>query len=113
MKNILYFIFISIVSVSVNAGTNTAQGYEVQYVRVDASGKGFVNFKKALYTTSTCANAGYENALAFDTNTAGGKSILSVVLTAQASNRTITASGTSSCNIYSGTIQDWGWGFMN
>lgn len=90
-----------------------ANGYEVDYVRVDHTGLAYVNFMSALINSpASCTETpGFTKALAFDTNTAGGKSILSVVLMAKASGKTIYAVGTGSCESY-GIIENWSYGWI-
>ncbi len=86
-----------------------AENLEVDFVRVDSSGYGYVNFVSALTSTpATCIN-GYPNALAFDTNTAGGKAIYTIALVAKTTNKRIRAVGTNNCTIY-GSIESWSWG---
>ena len=107
-------LFMTLMSASflLNAA-GMANSYEVEYVRVDTTGLAYVNFKSALINTpaSCTEKPGFTHALAFDTNTAGGKSILSVVLTAQASGKLIYALGTGLCDNY-GVIEDWSYGWI-
>ncbi len=90
-----------------------ANGYVVDYVRVDHTGLAYVNFTSALINTpASCTESpGFTKALAFDTNTAGGKSILSVVLTAKVTGKTIYAVGTGLCENY-GIMENWSYGWM-
>ena len=86
--------------------------FEVDLVRVDKTGLGYVKFKNDLLgTPADCIQPGYEAALAFDTNQAAGKSIMSLVLAAQASGRKVLARGTGSCAIY-GVMEEWKWGYV-
>lgn len=89
----------------------TANYFEVDFVRVDKSGKGYVNFKSPIIGEPASCTTTYLNALAFDTKTDGGKSILSVALTAQATGKKILAKGTGDCGVY-GVMEDWNWGFV-
>jgi len=85
-----------------------ATNHTVEHVRVDKSGLAYVQF-----TTDLVANNGslpacgtsYPRTLAFDTNTEGGKAILSVVLSAKMSNSKIFARGTNECEGY-GVIEN-------
>jgi len=90
---------------AIGAATNVT----VTDVRVDADGKGMVYFSSPLGSGQpSCVQSGYGNALAFDTNTAGGRSILAFVLAAQASGTVLTGVfcyGT--CNVYGATVEDW------
>ncbi|MDP1822485.1 MAG: hypothetical protein Q8L48_04565 [Archangium sp.] len=83
------------------AGSVTAT---VSSVRVDAAtGRGFIFFSTNISTPATCAaSANYSmmNVFAFDTTTAGGKSILSLAASAKLAGRTITAFGTGTCLLY-------------
>jgi hypothetical protein len=87
----------------------SATNVTVTDVRIDADGKGMVYFSSPLGSGSpTCVQSGYANALAFDTNTAGGRSILAFVLAAQLSNTELTGVfGYGTCNVYGGTVEDW------
>lgn len=91
-----------------------AKHFKVDYVRVDKSGKGYIQFKSALIGTSSGGPASctttYVKALAFDTNTAGGQAILSAALSAQARDTTMYAIGTGKCDIY-GVMEDYSWGY--
>lgn len=72
-------------------------------IRVDKTGIGMIVFDQPLQGTNpACINPTYKNALAFDTNSAGGKSILSVALTAKAQNANVFAYGLNSCAIFGG-----------
>ncbi|HTF97838.1 MAG TPA: hypothetical protein VL995_17005 [Cellvibrio sp.] len=86
-------------------------GAKVIKVRVDKSGKGMIEFDKPLYSSPPACASGYPTWLAFDSNTAGGKSILSIALTAQASGALVMARGSGTCDIYSVT-ESWDWGFI-
>jgi hypothetical protein len=93
--------------------TGLANKYSIDYVRVDNNGKGFVRFTSALQDTpATCTNPTYANMLSFDSNTAGGQAILSLVLSAKASGAFISARGTGTCTIYNNTMENWAWGFV-
>lgn len=91
-------------------GTVTAT---VASVRIDADGRGMVFFSQAMTGTppSCVLAAAYNHALAFDTNTAGGKSILAMVLAAKATGDTISAIGANGCNLYgNSSAEDWSYG---
>lgn len=107
------FIMIFILSFSHNSlCEGIANLYEVDFVRVDSTGKGYVKFKTALTSSpAACIQSGYESTLAFDTNQSGGKSILSVALAAQASGKKILAKGSGNCTVY-GVMEDWNWGYI-
>jgi hypothetical protein len=93
-------LFAILVFTSASYAVGIADFYDVAQVRVDKSGKGYVTFKQPLTDSRpTCLQTGYSTALAFDTNTAGGKSIMSVALAAQASGKKIYAVGSGNCEI--------------
>lgn len=83
----------------------------VKYVRVDKSGAGYVFFVTPLVNTPASCGSSYPNVLAFDTTTDGGKSILSVVLTAKATSKRVVAYGSGFCDIYS-VIETWNYGLV-
>jgi hypothetical protein len=87
-----------------------ADNYVVIDVRADSNGKGVVYFEENLIGTPAACGAGYPNALAFDTNTVGGKTIFVLALSAKLSGTPIYAKGSGACAIYSNTIEDWRWG---
>lgn len=89
---------------------------KISLVRVDKSGRGYVVFAKApTGTVAECRDTQYDNHLAFDTNTPGGRSVLAMVLLAHAQGAAITAYGTGTCTLYSGApyrIEDWYYGYL-
>lgn len=94
-----------------------ASGYvtaKVASVRVDQTGKGMVMFDQAVGgQPASCRHSAYENALAFDSNTPGGKAILAMALSAKAIGNTLLAYGTGTCTIYSGSwVEDWNYGIV-
>jgi hypothetical protein len=90
------FSFLSIISAQVCAGTSIDA--KVIQIRVDHDGIGMVFFDKPITGGSpTCINSYYNNALSFNSNTAGGKGILSVALAAKAMSVSVVAYGTGFC----------------
>ena len=95
--------------------TGYAPWFNIHFIRIDKTGRGFVQFTQALTelpgtnTTNDCGNL-YPKALAFDTNTAGGKAIYSMVLSAESQNKRIWAKGTGNCSIYT-VVQDFYYGY--
>ncbi len=91
-----------------------ATSFDVNHVRIDKSGTGYVEFVSPLVaqggTLPTCGSL-YPKALAFDTNTAGGKAIFALALAAKASGDKIFARGTNDCTIYPDTMEDWAYGW--
>jgi len=88
-----------------------ANEFQVDFVRVDSNGKGYVQFMSPLLpvdgTLPSCA-VNYPNAMAFDTNTPGGKSILAVVLSAKMSGKNVLVRGVGTCVIYG----QWAYGYV-
>lgn len=109
MKKILVFMILSIIC-STSYAVGTAIGYTVQNVRVDKSGFGYIKFVQALQGSPATCISNHDFNLSFDTNTAGGKGVLSLALTAQATGKRIEAWGTGTCNEY-GVVESWqrGW----
>lgn len=79
-------------------------------VRIDQSGKGFVYFDQNVVGSPSCIMPTYENALAFDANTAGGKGIMARALAAKATEDLITVYGSGTCTIYGSWAEDWMYG---
>lgn len=77
-------------------------------VRVDRDGRGMVFFGANVSgVAGNCASASYPNALAFDSTTPGGKSILAAALAAKATGDVLDAYGTGGCAIYgNGVVED-------
>lgn len=104
-----------IVLLSISSNTIAAGAVEnanVVQVRIDRSGIGYVTFDTPVIgEPATCRQSGFANVLAFNTNEAGGKAILSIVLAAQASGKKIRATGTGTCISY-GMIEEWSWGLI-
>jgi hypothetical protein len=89
------------------AGSSLAAGAVtdlVTAIRVDSTGKGLVQFATAVVGAATCCTGTICNtnttSLAFDTNTAGGKAILTLVTSAKLSNKKVQAAGSGTCNVY-------------
>lgn len=112
MKVFFVFIFF-LLSINANAAGN-ASSFEIDHVRVDRSGKGYVMFKQTLRgTPADCVQPGYVNALAFDTNTEGGKAIYSSMLAAFLAQKKVTARGTGTCLIYPNVVEGYEWGYVH
>jgi hypothetical protein len=82
----------------------------VVHVRIDQSGKGFVYFDENVVGYPSCVISTYENAMAFDANTAGGKAIMARALAAKAMSDLMTVYGSSSCTVFGGWAEDWMYG---
>lgn len=97
-----------LVNAAFGAGVATAR---VVNVRIDQSGKGIVYFDQNLVGSPGCVVATYENGLAFDTSTAGGKAIMARALAAMATGDLVKVTGTGTCAIYGNSwVEDWGIG---
>ena len=110
IRRVLSFIFMLAVSSQV-----LAEGYvvgKVVGVRVDKSGIGLVVFDQPVGgTPASCRHPDYANALAFDTNTSGGRAIMTAAFAAKATGDTISAKGTGACNVFGGNwVEDWSFG---
>lgn len=80
-------------------------------IRVDLSGKAMVMFNKTVESSPDCVNPAYGNALAFDASTAGGKAILSLVISAKAIRSDITVYGAGTCGLFGGSnVETWNYG---
>lgn len=111
MKSVFCIFILAFSSVVANA-QGVANLYEVDHVRVDKSGYGYVKFTTNLGgSPAPCIQPGYEKTLSFDTNESGGKAILSTVLAAKASGKKIYAVGTGLCTVY-GVMEQWNWGYI-
>lgn len=86
---------------------------EVEFVRIDASGKGFVKFKSPLSgEVATCTQTDYTNTLAFNANTEAGKAFYSAMLVAFSSQKKVTARGSGACGLYP-VMEDYLWGYIH
>lgn len=82
----------------------------VTQVRVDANGTGIIFFDQPLVGVATCANAYYNNALAYNATT--GKGALALALSAKATGSPIEVYGTGSCGVYPNTVEDFSYGVV-
>ena len=103
MKNISLALLLVTSLLSGQASAGNIQDARVTWIRVDSSGIGMVFFDKTIASSPTCINAtAYKNALAFDSNTSGGKSILSSSIAAKAMGAVVVAYGKNTCAIFNG-----------
>ncbi|MCH2041491.1 MAG: hypothetical protein MK185_12735 [Saccharospirillaceae bacterium] len=109
-----YILMLSLITPSMTLARGLADSYDVDNVRVDKSGLGFVTFKSDLVANKEelpdCGK-GYPRSLAFDTNTEGGKAILSMALSAKMSGSSLYAVGTNECSGYQ-VIENMSYGFL-
>jgi hypothetical protein len=86
------------------AGSVTAR---VTHVRVDRDGLGMILFdQNVVGTPASCRVSAYVTALAFNSNTAGGKALLAAALTAKAMGEPVIAYGTGTCTVYGNWVED-------
>lgn len=84
---------------------------KVTKVRVDKEGRAMVFFDQSVGgQPASCRDSYYANALAFDTTTAGGRSVLAMAIAAKATGDTISAIGTGTCAVYGNSVEDWSYG---
>ncbi len=111
MKIIILLALASLSSTVFSAGS--VNDFTVTTVRVDRSGLGIITFEGSLGgTPASCISSSYHNHLSFDTNTTGGKAILSIALSAQATGKKVSARGTGNCEDY-GSVESWSFGNIN
>lgn len=100
---ILTVLSLSYASLAVASNSNSGALYP-HFVSTRSDGIAYVYFQGTRSgTIPSCAtdNAGGYFRLAFDSNTAGGKSMLAILLAAHASGETIWFSGTADCGLIS------------
>ncbi|UDF35484.1 UNVERIFIED_ORG: hypothetical protein LHJ69_23550 [Shinella sp. XGS7] len=105
-------VFVVYMLASTNAFAGSVSLSQVTNVRVDRDGRAMVMFERNISNSPGCINASaYPNALAIDTNTAGGKAALAMVLAARGAGKRVGAFGTGGCAIYGGAhVEDWDYG---
>ena len=80
-------------------------------VRIDQSGLAMVKFDQPVTGSyATCRISAYTNWLSFNTNTAAGRSIMAMVLTAKTTGSTVAAYGLGTCSNFGGYVEDWDYG---
>ena len=110
MKSIA-LLFLSFFACTSVFAAGTADGFRVQEIRIDDNGKGFVMFDQALTGERAACAGAFPKHLAFDTATSGGKSILSLALTAYSTQSKILARGTGDCG-HMGVVESWKSGLL-
>ena len=84
---------------------------KVVAIRVDRTGNGMVYFDQNVGGSPPgCVISAYQSALAFNTNTAGGKAIYALALSAKAMGSTIGVVGLGTCGIFGHSVEDWDYG---
>ena len=75
----------------------------IEMIRIDKDGFATVYFANTLWAEyGSCRGAGLESALAFDSKTLAGKSLLDVMLNAKAKNYNLSGEGTGLCMMING-----------
>lgn len=105
MKVALTFAVLTLCAWSAVASAGSVVAAKITAVRVDSGGFGMMYFDKALTTPAACVPAGASSRMSFDTNTPGGQGILSIVLSAKVSDRTVNVTGTNSCLHYTTAME--------
>lgn len=113
MRKIKYSFLALMSFTSIIEAKGLANLYEIDYVRADRTGKGYVKFKSDLVgTPASCTRSDFKKTLSFDTSTAGGKAIMSIALSAKAAGLRIRTYGTGNCSEY-GIMESWDWGYVH
>jgi len=100
-------VLAAMVAVSTPAHAVTFTG-TVKAVRVDADGRAMVQFTAPIAGLAACCTVGScaSDSLAFDTKTAGGKALLTLVTSAKLSLKTLQVTTASACTIFPGLAED-------
>ncbi|HEY8101775.1 MAG TPA: hypothetical protein VIF82_13585 [Burkholderiaceae bacterium] len=108
------FAVLSVCFASVAFAGGTVGPAHVVAIRINPDGTGMVQFDQIVSGSPNCAGtyAPYNSMLSFG-NTSQGKEVLALALTAKAMGSTIQAIGLGSCINTSGSVEDWGTGWMN
>jgi hypothetical protein len=84
---------------------------KVAHVRVDRNGWGIIEFALPISgTPAACRSAPYLSHFSFDSNTAGGKALYAMALSASASGKFLLAYGTGACSEYAGIVESMSYG---
>ena len=109
MKKLLLILFLSIGAVNSYAA-GFIENAKVLDVRVDENGYGIITFDKVRTREPAACGNTYNSSLSFDTNTEGGKAILSIALSALVSGNEISAWGAGVCRQYTSLVETWTYG---
>jgi hypothetical protein len=112
MKTLIIGTVLALTASANALASATFASVHVSMIRVDINGWGMVFFDApATGARPSCVDPTYAQALAFDSNTAGGKAILATATSAKAQGSTMDVFGTGVCGTYNGTlIEDWFYG---
>lgn len=116
VKKFLILLAIGLLGIAPSAQAAGAVSGKIQQIRIDADGRAMVFFDQPIGSSSpACVNGpAYGKALAFNSATAAGKSVLSVLLLAKSTGRTVHAYGLGTCTVYgNGTAEDWNYGTVD
>lgn len=108
MKKVFIFILGIFLYTSALAGSSAFSNVNVLGIRIDTSGYGIVTFSAPPVTPGpSCIVAFYANSIAFNSNTAGGKSFLTAMLAAKMAGTTVSVWGLGTCTIYGSSVEDF------
>ncbi|WP_141333172.1 hypothetical protein [Myxococcus sp. AB025B] len=105
MKNIAMLAAVAMLGFSLPSRAASTTGQTISHIRIDSSGKGIIFLTLAVSGKPACG-AILGSGWAFDTNTAGGRAILSSITSAKLAGRTVDIVGTGACGIYGGNVED-------
>jgi hypothetical protein len=86
-----------------------AGGYifgKVVQIRVDPNGFGIMTLSAVATGSPTCVIPYYSNSIAFNANTAGGKSQLALIMLSRSKGSNIAVWGAGTCTAYGGSVED-------
>jgi hypothetical protein len=110
MRNTLLALAIACMSPTLMGAGSLSQAIVVA-VRVDQTGNGIVFFDRNLTGTPPgCVQSTYQNALAFNSNNAGGKAVLALALSSKAMGAPISVVGLGTCSVFGSAVEDWDYG---
>lgn len=85
-------------------------GTTIVTIIVDFNGLGIVTFSQPIVgSPPSCVIPAYASAMAFDTNTQGGRTLLAVLMSAKSSGSTVDVGGRGTCTVYPGQLEDMYW----
>ena len=103
------FLLAAIIAASTGANAYVAPPFghlissTIEMIRIDKDGFATVYFASALWSEyGNCRTPGLENALAFDSKTLAGQSLLDVMLNAKSKNYNLAGEGTGLCMMING-----------
>lgn len=93
--------------IAVNAIAGGSVNSTVKKIRSDASGQTMIYFEADISVSgANCRGDSYKNVFAVDTNTDGGKTVLSIALAAKMSSSPVEATGKMNCDVYGNGVAE-------